>query len=366
MYSSNKRAGKNPVLGADNLLRNCVDVRHGDKVLIVSEPENETHYDYELTQTITRHAISLGAIVTVIDAPIIKDPKDFPQHVVQQMSTVDHTLFLNRSADYVRFIKLNGACSKTICYALDVDMLESGFGAVHHELMTTLLRKLETELDNADYWQLTCPLGTNASGTFCWPNKSGGTDDDFTMNLFPVTTFKPVPCSTATGKFALSRWLIPGGAPGYQPATLNLDEPVFVHFVNGAITHFEGNQQSADAVSNHYENVGKHFGIDKNFVHSWHIGMNPLTAYHENPDEALERWSSISFASPRYLHFHTCGDYAPGEIAWSAFKATVIIDGKVYWQDGEFVWLQRADNKDLISQYPGAEVLLRQSECIGV
>jgi hypothetical protein len=31
----------------------------------------------------------------------------------------------------------------------------------------------------------------------------------------------------------------------------------------------------------------------------------------------------VAFANPRYLHFHTCGNYAPGEIAWSLFDVKV-------------------------------------------
>ena len=39
----------------------------------------------------------------------------------------------------------------------------------------------------------------------------GGSDDEFSLSLFPVTTFKPVPCDTANGTVALSRWLVPDG-----------------------------------------------------------------------------------------------------------------------------------------------------------
>ena len=103
------------------------------------------------------------------------------------------------------------------------------------------------------------------------------------------------------------------------------------------------------------------------FVHSWHVGLNPHTFYAGNGPTMI--WSAGARCPspvPRYLHFHTCGDYAPGEIAWSVFDPTVTVDGEVLWRDGRFVWLERADNAELIAGYPDAECLYEMRRDLGV
>jgi hypothetical protein len=46
------------------------------------------------------------------------------------------------------------------------------------------------------------------------------------------------------------------------------------------------------------------------------------------------RWSNTVFTSPRFLHFHTCGENPPGEICWMVLDPTVIIDGVALWEGG--------------------------------
>ena len=70
--------------------------------------------------------------------------------------------------------------------------------------------------------------------------------------------------------------------------------------------------------------------------------------------------------TPRYLHFHTCGDYAPGEIAWSLFDATVLIDGETYWQEGRFVFLERPEVRRLLDEYDLLPDALEPRHDIGI
>ena len=46
------------------------------------------------------------------------------------------------------------------------------------------------------------------------------------------------------------------------------------------------------------------------------------------------RWSQTVFASPRFLHFHTCGTGPPGEICWMILDPTITIDGVALWENG--------------------------------
>ena len=47
--------------------------------------------------------------------------------------------------------------------------------------------------------------------------------------------------------------------------------------------------------------------------------------------------SNTVFGQPKYLHFHTCGNYAPGEICWMIPNHTVLIDDKPLWKEGELM-----------------------------
>jgi hypothetical protein len=53
-----------------------------------------------------------------------------------------------------------------------------------------------------------------------------------------------------------------------------------------------------------------------------------------------DHWSNSVFGSPRYLHFHTCGDYAPGEICWIVEEPTVKVDGVPLWEKGRINFLE--------------------------
>ena len=67
--------------------------------------------------------------------------------------------------------------------------------------------------------------------------------------------------------------------------------------------------------------------------------MNPGAFYPVRATADLERWGKVAFANPRYLHFHTCGNYAPGEIAWTLFDASAEFDSRPLWVDGAFTFL---------------------------
>jgi hypothetical protein len=79
------------------------------------------------------------------------------------------------------------------------------------------------------------------------------------------------------------------------------------------------------------------FGIDPFQVHSWHAGIHPQTLYPLPAGHNLARWSALAFGSPRYLHFHVCGDDPPGEISWTIIDPTVTIDGQQAWYEGNLV-----------------------------
>jgi len=355
----------NLISGADNLLLGHMGLKAGESCLLVLEPDEQL-YERKVGEIIEARCRELGAYVTVETQPLIAHAEDFPVSVANTMRHVDHTLFLSRLGDYVRFIELPGRCTKTTCYTYNTRLLASHFASIPSTLMTALRDKLEAELLLAKHWRITCPLGSDLSGEFNWASLGGGSDDELQVSLFPITTFKPVSCDTASGSVALSRWLMPGGATKVENANLKLQSTVHCEVESGMIKRFYGCPQTADKISRHYDHVASTLGINRNRVHSWHLGINPQTFFPASADDNLDKWCAISFGSPRYLHFHTCGDEPPGEIAWSLFNCCVYIDDKTYWENGEFSWLWRDDNRTLIERYPGAEMLLQPSCCIGL
>jgi len=356
---------KDPKTGALNLLKHSLNVQTNESVLLVLEP-SDSFYDHDVVNTINDCLIALHAQVTTMIPELISDPVEFPNDVSDAMSKHDHTLFLSRVGDYVRFVELPGNGNRVTSYTLNIDMLGAPYATIDNRLMLKLQHKLEDELMNASHWQIQCPLGTDLSGKFSWPSLDGGQDDDLTVSLFPVATFKPVPCGNASGQVALSRWLMPGGAAKLDNADTTINGVVYAHVLNGRLHSFSGAESEVIKLNGHYDYISESLGINRNRVHSWHVGINPQTSFDRSADEHLDLWSALSFGSPKYLHFHTCGDEPPGEVAWSVFDPTVFIDGSAYWENGEFVWLQRADNRTLIESYEGTHYLLEPSLAIGI
>ncbi len=356
----------NLTAGADNLLLRSVGIRPGQRMLVVEEPDDHTLVERRLADFIVHRAGFHGVTAARRSPALTADPGDFPRDILQLMQGVDHTLFLSRLGDYCRFTDLKAPCSKTICYVRSLEMLGSAFAGTCNRLFQSLLERFESELFAAREWRVRCPLGTDIRGEFVWPDQES--EGNFSMNLFPVTTFRPVPCNTAYGQAALSRWLMPGGAPKIDNAYMVLEETIVAEVSDGELTGFTGPVESVRAAQDHYDHVAGTLGINRNRIHSWHAGLNPFAGFDGDlaTDRGLSEWESISFASPRYLHFHTCGDVPPGEITWSLFNPTVQVDGQTFWQDGQFLWLQRPEIRAMLDATPGALSLLETSADIGI
>lgn len=87
-------------------------------------------------------------------------------------------------------------------------------------------------------------------------------------------------------------------------------------------------------VHEHYNYVSGMFNLDAGIVHSWHAGIHAGNPYSNFDPTHPDRWANTAFTHPRVLHFHTCGDYAPGEICLNVLDAEVTIDGVLLWQAG--------------------------------
>ncbi len=354
--------------GAQNLLLGCVGLERGEDLLLVREDAGLGFYDAAAGDAVAAEAERLGARVHNIwtDAPLA-GPEDFPEVVSGAMSRANHTVFFSRIGDQVRFCSLPAGGTCTMTYVLDADYLASEFCTLPHALMQEVLRRFEAELDRASRWRITCPLGTDVSGSMATSTPSSGEKPtDFTLKLFPLAIFRPLSCADMSGRVAVANWLMATGTRRYKPDYLDLEQPVTAVVEAGRIAGFEGDPENVARVNDHYAFVAETFTIDPAVVHSWHVGIHPKTYYAGAARDNVERWGNVTFASPRYLHFHTCGDYAPGEIAWSLIDATVTLDGTPYWQDGRFVFLEWPELKALLADFPGCERAFEMRRDIGL
>lgn len=338
-------------IGAHNLLVNCIDLCAGDSLLLVTEDPALGYFGAGLAETIAGHARQLGAVVSMIEAPVIEDPIDFPTDIRDAIANSDHTIFLARLGDQVRFQAIPGRGSKTMCYALDTGYLGSSFAELDHRVMRELKLALEAAFDAADGWRVTCPLGTDISGKFP-PAPSDASDGEVTMHRFPLLTYRPIAAASMTGRVALSKWLIGTGSRLYEPYDVRFEGTVFVHVENGRIRDFEGDAESIERIRQHYDHVARRYDIDPAVVDSFHTGMNPQTFYSGPAEADFQRWGGVAFGAPHYLHFHTCGAYSPGEICWSVYDPTILVDGDAYWDNGVFRFVERPDIQALFSGHP--------------
>ena len=136
----------------------------------------------------------------------------------------------------------------------------------------------------------------------------------------------------------------------YPDDELILDEPVLATVENGRIKGFDGPAGLTAKVEVHYKRVGDLLGLDPWNVHSWHAGINPGCSYPVRGIRNTERWGKVAFANPRYLHFHTCGGYAPGEIAWSLFDATVHFGDEIIWDNGKLLLLDGPEVREILDR----------------
>ena len=344
--------------GALNLLTEAVGVQAGQTLAVVCEDPALGTYDALAPRCVLETARDLGVTAQLIPVHGVESTY-LTIELQNALETFDHVLFMASIGDTLRFSPARNNASRTMCYTLDIGSLGCAGATVSFTLMRKLQKLFEDESGHAKDWHVQCPLGTDLRGTQDVAAIAAGEAPDFTMTRFPVCAPRPTLCSDAEGTVALSEWLLATGNGNYDEPILELRKTVLAVIEKGRIVDFEGDAADTRATRAHYNRVASLFGIDPWVVHSWHAGMNPGISYPVSAHGDPTRWGKTAFANPRYLHFHTCGDYAPGEICWSVFDATVTMGKQTYWQDGHFCFIDRPDIHEVLAThgYPeGLEV----------
>ena len=334
--------------GARNLFLHCAGCHPGDRVLLVHETETDDHYDPALVPDLAQAARDLGLRCETVAVPFRPSVTGLDPDLAARIGAADVTVYLARLGDQIRFRPDDTGKQQIICYALDREMFASRFGVAPYQGFEALCGLLNAAVSQASEVRVTCPLGTDFSGT----TPAARVAKDTTRKRFPISIHAPVPADGFRGRVVQSGFLTGTGSNYYAPFDCPLEGLLTVCFEGNRITGFEGAEGDVAAARAHYERVGATLGIDATYVHSWHAGMHPGLSYGMFAGANTERWSGGAFGNPRILHLHTCGAYPPGEICLNVIDPTVTLDGVAVWDDGRLFPERIEGGRALLDAYP--------------
>ena len=323
----------------------------GQSLLVLAEDPRLGYYDAEIAGAVIEAALGMGVYPRLREVAFSPDAVTPDAALLAEMGAADRVLFLARLGDQLRFDPALDSIRPVVSYALDAATLGTDFGRAHHHAFEALKSRINTALAGAGQIRVTCPLGTDFAGPGARFPETGG---EVGIARFPMAVFAPVPAGAYSGRIAQAGFLIGTGSRYYDPYALALDDVLLVHFEGNRITGFDGTAADVDRAARHYREIGARFGIGWSFVHSWHAGIHPGCSFAGLAGAAPERWAGSAFGSPRVLHFHTCGAYAPGEISLNVIDPTVALDGVAVWERGRLHPDRIAGGADILARYPCA------------
>ncbi|MBL4626446.1 MAG: hypothetical protein JKY00_00100 [Roseicyclus sp.] len=338
-----------PQNGARNLLVNCAKAGVGDRLLIASEPAELGYFDEKSVACIASVGRELGLRVETVDVGFNPENPHLPPALLRAFEAADIILFLARLGDQLRFSEMPPGKTIIVSFAVNETLLGSGFGTGNYDAFVRIKTATDTALDGASDVHLTCPAGSDVRGQ---PAMNLSPSGDTSIKRFPMSVFAPVPAHSFSGRVALCGFLTGTGSRYYDGYHLQFDGPVAALMEQGRLTGFDGGSADVTKANAHYDRVAQMFGIDRNFVHSWHAGIHPGCGYPWDINDNVERWGGTAFGNPRVLHFHTCGAYAPGEISWNVVDPTITIDGVPIWDKGVFHPERLPGGQAILNEYP--------------
>lgn len=315
-------------VGARNLLEGCAGLQPGQRIAILHEDPSLGWYDHAAPLAVAHLAKAMGASAELLEVGGPGTP--LAPEVIAAQARADVEVWFARLGDQDRFQARASERVSVVSYARTASELASSFGTRPHAEMVALKHRLDARLAGAGEIRVTCPLGTDLKG-----HQLGAEPEDVTIRRFPMCVPRPVPASGFSGRVALSGHLTPTGSRTYTPASVALPETVMAHLEAGIVVEYDGDAETVRRIQEHYEHVSGLFGISPEVVHSWHAGLHSGCVFERPAADNPDLWSNSIFGSPGWLHFHTCGDYAPGEICWMVGSPSVIADGAAIWQDGQ-------------------------------
>lgn len=335
--------------GAANLLQNAAKLSAGERLLIVHESADLAYYDAGMVADLSEAGREIGAHVALHEVGFEPTATVLPRALRDATAAADKVVFVARIGDQLRFADLRMRAQAVVCYALDRRMLGSRFATADHRAFIALKAAVDDVLAKASRIRVTCPAGSDFHGT--GPGLAGQ-QVNTRISRFPMPVFTPLPAGGFSGVVALPGFLVGTGSMYYQPYAVEYHGKLFAHFAAGRLLRFSGDAAAMRLADAHYDAVAAQFGIDRNGIHSWHAGIHPGCEFFDLASASYERWSGAAFGNPQILHFHTCGNYAPGEISWNVIDATITVDDVPLWKEGVFDPKLLPGGADILSRYP--------------
>ena len=349
--------------GARNLILNCAELKKEETLVIISEDPKFGWYDADVTEALYKEASSMGIDPTLLE--VGKPTNDKNPAVVNAVDDHDCTIFLARIGDQDRFEVMAPGKKIIMCYARDATMLASAYGRADYKAFLHLKQAINDILFEADAIRITCDRGTDISGKIL--KKKNEVSADVSVRRFPLGVPQPLDASQMSGRVALANYLTPTGSKMYEPASVEIKDIVLVEVKSGIISDFKGEAKNIKEIRGHYKMVSKKFNIQGNNVHSFHAGIHPGCAYLVDAIDDPDRWANTVFTNPRVLHFHTCGNYSPGEICWMVIDQTVAIDNKNLWEAGRLCVNDFEQTRQCLKDWPELEPMFTNpAQAIGV
>lgn len=333
---------------AISLLNDCVGAKAGDRLLIVVEPSGTGYYDDEAPKVIAAAGRAMGMKVYETQAPAGISAPDDMEPFLDTLHGFDQVIFFARVGDQIRFSISDKLPPATMVYTLGRDMLESSFGTASHTGLCEIRDAIDQAFDQATEVHVTCPRGTDYRGMVRMGEKAA----EVGVKRFPMLVPRPVPAAGFEGRIILSRFLVGTGSRFYEPYYLALESDVAAIVKDNRIIRFEGDTTEVQRVEQHYQHVAGLFDIDPWYIHSWHAGIHPACEFNQDATSDILRWAGSAFGSPRILHFHTCGNFAPGEISWNIADPTIHLDGQAIWENGYLYPDRLAGSSSLLQRHP--------------
>jgi hypothetical protein len=347
--------------GARNLLLGCAGAQPGESLLIVEEDPALGYYGPGLAAAVAATAEGLSITTTTRRVGFSPSVGPLPDDLAAAMQAADHTLFLARLGDQLRYTDMPAGTRPIISYALDLEMLASPLGTAPAPVFEAMKALINGFLASAAEITVTCPLGTRMTGRV----RPGAASNNTTVKRFPTTVFAPLDAIGFAGRIVVAHFLVGTGSNFYQPYGIPLETPLIAHIADGRLRHWEGPE--AAGAEAHYTHVAGLFDIDAHAIHSWHAGIHPGCAYPMPAHQNYERWSGGAFGNPRLLHFHTCGAYAPGEICWNLIDATLVADGVTLYEAGRLHLARIPGGAALLAAHPAiARLFDHPAQAIGI
>lgn len=250
--------------GARNLLLNCAKLNRGDSLLILSESPQFGWYDEAGPMAVAVEARSLDMNPTLLQ---VGPPSgSLASGVAEAIAAHDCCIFFARIGDQDRFAARCPSKTFVMSYARDAAMLASDFGRANHLAFEALKDAVDSVLLGAATIDITCPMGTQISGSLSPEAKTSRAD--VSIRRFPLGVPQPICAKRLSGRVAIERYLTSTGSRVYDPPFLALKGAVFAEVNSGRIERFSGDALCIDRIKTHYSRVAGMFGIDGGIVHS--------------------------------------------------------------------------------------------------